>query len=113
MNVSKILASGTVAAAVMGAIGFAHAQTSPYTPSGTSTNPQTQTQGVTPAESTTSTPATPGNPNMQNQSRSTATGRMNNSTTDTANNPRTGAAGTRADGSGNMGNERVARADRN
>ncbi len=111
MNISKLLASSTVAVTVISGIGFAYAQTSPYSPSGATTSPQTQNQGmtpgVTPTQSTTGTPSTP---TMQNQSPSTSTGSMNNRNTGMPNSDRTGAVGATTD---NMGNERAARADRN
>ena len=110
MNKSKLFVSSTAAAAVISAIGFAYAQTAPNSPSGSPTNPQTQNQGMTPDQSTTVTPATP---RMQNQSPSTATGRMNRDTTGMQNNARTNADGTTSDNTRNMGSERVARADRN
>ena len=100
MNVSKYLVSTASAVAVIGAISFAYAQTSP----------QTQNQGMTPAQSTPATPSTPG---MRDQAPDTATGSMNNSSPGMSNSNRAGAAGTTATDTGNMANERTARADRN
>lgn len=120
MKASRFFASTVTAAAVAGAIGFAYAQTA--TQDGTRTQPQPQYQSSTPSQTG---PATV-NPNLEVQrqggsasdmnrdSRSTTrSGGMNDSTTGMSGSSTTRANRNRSNDSGNMPNERLARADRN
>lgn len=100
MNTSKFLASTAAAVMVAGSIGFAYAQTAAQ--DSTPKQSEQQYQGTTPAQTG---PATV-NPNMNIQRQGGATDGMDRSTT--------GGMGRSTTGdTRNMGNERLARADRN
>ena len=130
MNASKFLVSAAAAIAVVGAAGFAYAQTtSPAT--GTPTDPQAQ--NAAPVTDS----AMPGNANTPNQDRTDANGNMNNGmnngTTGTMhrnangtmkrgpmnnangmnNSDASGTAGTAPNDNSNSSTERPARAARN
>lgn len=104
MKLSKILVSSAAAASVVGAIGFAYAQTySPTTPTTPGNNPQTQIDVQVPA------PASPTDTNTQNQRRNSSTG-----TTGSMNdNTRMSGDNSTSSIDNNRSTERMARADRN
>jgi len=118
MNASKFLVSAATAIAVVGAAGFAYAQTT--TPAtGATTDPQTQN----PAPTTNG--AMPASPNTPNQGTTDANGNMNNGSTGTMNrnstngtrgmnsNGTSGSMGTAPNDNANSSTERPARAARN
>lgn len=109
MNASKLLITSAAAAAMVGALGFAVAQTG--TGNTTGTNPQTQNQGATPDQPMTTQPSTTGTMN-----RDGTTGTMNRDATN-ADNMNSGTTGmnrrNRTNADGSMSTERAARADRN
>ena len=121
MNASKLLITSAAAAAMVGALGFAVAQTG--TGNTTGTYPQTQNQGATPDQPMTTQPSTTGTMNRDGttgtMNRDGTTGTMNRDATnaDNMNNMNSGTTGmnrrNRTNADGSMSTERAARADRN
>ena len=113
MNASKLLSISAAAAAMIGAIGFATAQTG--TGNTTGTNPQTQNQGATPNQPSSTQPSNTGTINRDGAT----TGTLNRDATnaDNMNNMNNGTTGmnrrNRTNADGSMSTERAARADRN
>lgn len=118
MNASKLLITSAAAAAMVGALGFAVAQTG--TGNTTGTNPQTQNQSATPDQPMSTQPSTTGTMNRDGttgtMNRDGTTGTMNRDATN-ADNMNSGTTGmnrrNRTNADGSMSTERAARADRN
>ena len=141
MNASKLLITSAAAAAMVGALGFAVAQTG--TGNTTGTNPQTQNQGATPDQPSSTQPYNSGTINRDGTTTGTmnrdgTTGTMNRDGTTSGTMNRDGTTGTmnrdgtnannmndmnsgttgmnrrnRTNADGSMSTERAARADRN
>jgi len=90
MHASKVLASATAAISLIGAIGFAYAQSTSPDATRSTTNPQTGTQTSSPESTNT-------DPSMRNQPQSRSTDGTGNTSANTR----------------DMSGERMARSDRN
>ena len=118
MKTSQAFISAAAALAVVGAVGFAFAQTTTDKPISTTTPDPMPSQAVTPDSTLPATPGTSGNP-IGTTNSNAATGAPGAMSNDASAMPKSGTSAATPNGTdttgttGTMPTERAARADRN